>query len=158
LEEKKKDQGASKIYAVRTTVGQEQSVIEMIAAKVYKRQADVRSLLAPLTLKGYVFVEAVDEGAVGEAIMGVPHVRGIVEGDISLKEIEHFLEPKPAVTGLEKGDIIELIAGPFKGERARVIRLDKVKEEITIELLEATVPIPVTVRGDHVRVVQKGEV
>ena len=57
--------------------------------------------------------------------------------------------------GIAEGDIVELIAGPFKGEKARVQRIDESKEEITVELFEAMVPIPVTVRGDNVRVLQK---
>jgi transcriptional antiterminator NusG len=51
--------------------------------------------------------------------------------------------------------VVELIAGPFKGEKARVKQIDEAKEEITVELFEAMVPIPVTVRGDHVRVLEK---
>ena len=58
---------------------------------------------------------------------------------------------------MEVGDIIELTSGPFRGERARIIRIDEGKEEITVELFEATVPIPVTVRGDFVKVIQKKE-
>jgi transcriptional antiterminator NusG len=54
-----------------------------------------------------------------------------------------------------EGDIIELVAGPFKGEKARVQKIDEAKEEITVELFEAMVPIPITVRGDHVRVIEK---
>lgn len=50
---------------------------------------------------------------------------------------------------------MELIAGPFKGERAKVIRVDESKEEVVLELIEAAVPIPVTVKADQVRIVQK---
>ena len=32
---------------------------------------------------------------------------------------------------------------------------DQAKEEVTVELFEAMVPIPITVRGDHVRVLEK---
>jgi transcriptional antiterminator NusG len=67
------------------------------------------------------------------------------------------LIPKPVVAGMETGNIVELTSGPFKGEKARIMRIDETKEEITVELLEATVPIPVTVRGDHVKVIQKEE-
>jgi transcriptional antiterminator NusG len=59
------------------------------------------------------------------------------------------------VSGIVEGDIVELIAGPFKGEKARVQQIDENKEEITVELFEAMVPIPVTIRGDHVRVLEK---
>ncbi|MBO5003129.1 transcription elongation factor Spt5, partial [Methanocorpusculaceae archaeon] len=50
-----------------------------------------------------------------------------------------------------------LIAGPFKGEKAVVKRVDHTKEEITVELYESIVPIPITVRGDNVRVIDKNQ-
>ena len=50
---------------------------------------------------------------------------------------------------------MELVNGPFKGEKARVQNIDEGKEEITVELIEAMVPIPVTVKGDSVRVIDK---
>jgi transcriptional antiterminator NusG len=59
------------------------------------------------------------------------------------------------VAGIDEGTIVELIAGPFKGEKAVVKRVDSGKEEITVELYESIVPIPITVRGDNVRVVEK---
>jgi len=37
------------------------------------------------------------------------------------------------------------------------MKIDETKEEITVELFEAMVRIPVTVRGDSVRVLQKEE-
>ncbi len=40
---------------------------------------------------------------------------------------------------------------------AIVKRVDEAKNEITVELLEAVVPIPVTVKADHVRVIDKKE-
>ena len=45
--------------------------------------------------------------------------------------------------------------GPFKGERARVTRVDKHKEEITLELIDAAVPIPITVGVEQVKIVSK---
>jgi len=47
------------------------------------------------------------------------------------------------------------IGHEFKGEKAVVKRVDSAKEEITVELYESIVPIPITVRGDNVRVVEK---
>jgi transcriptional antiterminator NusG len=143
------------IYALKVTLNQERNVARMLESKIHSRNIDVKSILAPEVLKGYLFIEAEDKGPVEEAIEGLRHVRSILEGEIDFSEIEHFLEAKPSVTGIEKGDIVELIAGPFKGERAKVIRIDVDKEELTIELIEAIVPIPITVRGDYVRIVQK---
>ncbi|HJK47951.1 MAG TPA: transcription elongation factor Spt5, partial [Methanocorpusculum sp.] len=41
------------------------------------------------------------------------------------------------------------------GEKAVVKRVDHTKEEITVELYESIVPIPNTVRGDNVRVIDR---
>ncbi|MHC1605759.1 MAG: transcription elongation factor Spt5, partial [Candidatus Methanofastidiosia archaeon] len=112
-------------------------------------------ILAPENLKGYIFIEAIDEGAVQEAIEGIKHVRGILPGHVPFNEVENFFESKPSVEGIKPGDIIELIAGPFKGEKAKVVRIDESKEELTVELLEVTIPIPVTVAGDYVRIIEK---
>ena len=74
-------------------------------------------------------------------------------------QIESLLviEPGAGNPRNSEGDIVELVAGPFKGEKARVMKIDETKEEITVELFEAMVRIPVTVRGDSVRVLQKEE-
>ena len=74
--------------------------------------------------------------------------------DTREKGIAHFLTPKPLVSGMSEGDIVEIINGPFKGEKARIQQIDESKEEIIIELFEAMVSIPVTLKGDHVRVLQ----
>jgi transcriptional antiterminator NusG len=137
------------IYVVKTTANQERSVANMIAQIARKEKYDIRALLVPDVLKGYVLVE--------QAIQGIPHARSVIKGASNIEEVEHFLTPKPAVIGINEGAIVELISGPFKGEKARVKRVDVAKEEITVELFEAMVPIPITVRGDHVRVLSKDE-
>ena len=147
----------SSIYAIKTTANQERAVANLLALAAKKENYDIRAILVPIELKGYVLVETTKFEIVEQAIQGIPHARGVVKGNTKFAEIEHFLTPKPAVAGIEDGDIIELIAGPFKGERARVKRIDERREEITVELFEAMVPIPITVRGDHVRVLSKEE-
>jgi transcription termination/antitermination protein NusG len=145
------------VYAVKTTANQERSVANLLSMVARKELLDIRSVLAPEELKGYVLVESPMHEIVEHAIQNIPHAKTVVKGASSIAEVEHFLAPKPAVTGITEGDIVELISGPFKGERARVKRVDLAKEEITVELSEAMVPIPVTVRGDIVRVLSKEE-
>ena len=145
------------IYVVKTTANQERSVANLIAQIARKDKYDIRALLVPDVLKGYVLVEAPTPEIVDQAIQGVPHARSVIKGASSIAEVEHFLTPRPVVVGINEGAIIELISGPFKGEKARVKRVDIAKEEITVELFEAMVPIPITVRGDHVRVHSKDE-
>lgn len=145
------------IYALKTTINQEKTVMKMVKNKADKAGIPVMAILAPADLRGYILIESTDRPGLERITRNVPHARGMVEGDTDLAEVEHFLTPKPAVAGIAEGDIVELTSGPFKGERARVKRIDEGNEEITVELFEAMVPIPVTVRGDHVRVLEKEE-
>ncbi len=143
------------ILAVKTSIGHEKTVADSLASRAKGKPIGVFAILSPATIRGYVFVEAMNTDALREVVKGVRRTRGLVKGETSFGEIEHFLTPKPIVSGIVEGDIVELIAGPFKGEKARVQQIDEAKEEITVELFEAMVPIPVTIRGDHVRVLEK---
>jgi transcriptional antiterminator NusG len=143
------------ILAVKAAIGQEREVADSIAAKAKTGDLGIYSVLLPSTIRGYVFLEAMNTDKIENAVRGIRKSHGLVKGETSLEEVSHFLTPKPTVSGIVEGDIVELISGPFKGEKARVQRIDNAKEEITVELFEAVVPIPVTVRGDHVRVLEK---
>lgn len=143
------------MLAVKTSIGHEKAVADSIASRAKPKPSGVFAILSPATIRGYVFVEAMNTDSLRDLVKGVRRTRGIVKGEASFAEIEHFLTPKPIVSGIVEGDIVELIAGPFKGEKARVQQIDENKEEITVELFEAMVPIPVTIRGDHVRVLEK---
>jgi len=143
------------MLAVKTSIGHEKAVADSLARRAKPQPSGAFAILSPATIRGYVFVEAMNTDGLRELVKGVRRTRGIVKGETSFAEIEHFLTPKPIVSGIVEGDIVELIAGPFKGEKARVQQIDENKEEITVELFEAMVPIPVTIRGDHVRVLEK---
>lgn len=66
-------------------------------------------------------------------------------------EIEKYLSEEEEEIKLEVGDKVEVIGGPFKGEEAKINRIDDTNREVTIELLDAAVPIPTTVDVDTVR-------
>jgi transcriptional antiterminator NusG len=142
------------IYAVKTTASQERTVADMIMTR---EENDIHAALAPDSLTSYVMVEADDDAVLSRVLEEIPHARSIVPGESGVSEVEHFLSPTPDVEGIAEGDIVELIAGPFKGEKAQVQRIDEGKDQVTVELYEATVPIPVTVRGDQIRVLDSDE-
>jgi transcriptional antiterminator NusG len=155
-EEEEENQPEVGIFAVKTSIGHEKMVANWLAMRTRKRKLNVYAILSPPKLRGYLLLEGVkNKEALQDLIKGVQHARSVVEGFTSLEEIEHFLTPKPLVSGIEEGDVVEIIAGPFKGEKAKVTQIDESKEEITVELFEAMVSIPVTIRGDHVRILQK---
>lgn len=144
----------TEILVVKTSIGHEKDVADALLHRA-KRTGNVYSILSPVRLRGYLFVEATSPEALRQLIKGIAHVRGIVKGETSVTEIEHFFVPKPLIAGISEGDIVEVIAGPFKGEKARIQQVDETKEEVTLELFEAMVPIPITIKGAHVRLVEK---
>ena len=143
------------VFVVKTTANQERSVANILGQLARRDHYDIRAILVPDELRGYILVESGDRDELAQAVQMVQHARSLVQGESSIEEVEHFLTPKPTVTGISVDSIVELISGPFKGEKARVKRVDEAHEEITVELFEAMVPIPVTIRGDHVRVLKR---
>ena len=155
--EKKEEQYGIKIFVVKTTTGQERNVARLIAAKVEMAKIPVKALLVPDVLKGYVFIEADGPHLVEEAIAGVRHVRSRIPGLVSFAEIERYIVRKPVIEDLYEDDVVEITGGPFKSMRAKITRIDKPKGEVTLELLEATFTLPITVHSDYVKLVEKGK-
>lgn len=151
------EKGSTAIFAVRTTGGQEKNVANLIAAKVEMAKLPIKAILVPEMLKGYVFVEAEGPHFVEEAISGIKHVRSVVPGIVNFSEVERYIVVKSVIEELGIDDVVEIISGPFKGMRAKITRIDKTKGEVTLELLEATFPLPITVHADYVKLVEKAK-
>ena len=131
----------SSIYALKTSAGQERNVARLLAHKAISVEGiGISAILVPESLKGYILVESSTKIDLRNPDLKVPHLRGVVE---------------PIISSIQKGSVVELISGPFKGERAKVVRIDESREEVVLELIEAAVPIPVTVKADQIRIIQK---
>ena len=139
---------------MKTVVGRENIVIESIAAKAKNQSLQIQTLVHPEEIKGYIFVEG-ELKDVEKSVQMVPHVRGLIKSPIELKQIQRFLEPKTVEIELNNGYLVEVIGGPFKGEKGKVVRYDKTKREVTIELVEVAVPIPVTVSAELIKLIEK---
>jgi transcriptional antiterminator NusG len=157
MEKKEEEALSAKIFVVKTTTGQERNVARLVAAKVEMTHIPIKAILVPETLKGYVFIEADGPHLVEEAIAGVRHVRSRIPGLVSFSEIERYIIRKPVIEDLGEDDVVEITGGPFKGMRAKITRIDKSKGEVTLELLEATFTLPITVHSDYVKLVEKAK-
>ena len=145
------------IYALKTSAGQAKNVARLLASKASRESIGISSILAPESLKGYILVESSTKIDLRNPNLKIQHLRGVVEGKsgITFEEAKRFLKPEPIISSIQKGSIVELVSGPFKGERAKVVRIDESREEVVLELIEAAVPIPVTVHADQIRIIQK---
>ena len=147
----------TKIFTIKTQVGKEQNTADLINSRAVKSKIKIPSVLVTPELRGYLFIESYDKERIKEMIKTVSYARNMLEGDIPIQQIEHFLIPASAVAKITEGDVVEMVAGPFRGETAKVTHIDDTKEEITVELFESVVPIPITVRGEQVRVIKRKE-
>lgn len=143
------------IYALRVTANREDQVMDFVSSNARRKKLEVYSVVRPHGMRGYIFVEADSRTDAEQAAFNVPYARGILPKPIEYREIEHMLEQVKREVNIQKNDIVEIISGPFKRENAKVTRIDKQKEEVVVELLEAAVPIPITVRMDAVKVIRR---
>lgn len=149
------EQQQSTIFALRTTANREDQVMDFVSSNAKRKKIAVYSVIRAHGMRGYIFLEAATKTDAEQAAFNVPYARGILPKVIALGEIEHMLEQVKVERNIQKNDICEIISGPFKREKAKVTRVDKVKEEVVVELLEAAVPIPITVKMDAIKVIRR---
>ena len=161
---------ASYLYILKTSIGQEQNVAGEIRARLSGTgslkdiQDKIFGVLSPHYMKGFIFVEATAMhhvqkliGRVGVGVTPLKNCSKVLDGEAPLEDVLPYLEPKAATSGIEEGCIVEISGGAVRGQAARVTRVAETKEEVTVELFEAAVPVALTVRADQVRVTQRVE-
>ena len=129
--------------------------MELVSERAEKKALNVSSVIRPHGLRGYIILEALDRESAEEAVFNLPYIKGIIGKTLTYEEIRAMLEPKAEDLRIEVGDIVEIIGQTFKGEKAKVTRVDKIKGEVVVSLLGASVPIPVTIKIDNVKVIRR---
>lgn len=136
-------------YAVKTIKGYEQQVADMLTDK----GEGVVAGLVPDQVVSYIMVEADDPNSIDRVMGEVPNATKMVRDGAELpdSEVLQFLEPAGDVDHISQGDLVEITEGPFSGEKAKITDIDEGGGSVTVEIAEATVPIPVDMKGTHVR-------
>ena len=147
----------SNFYAIRTTAGQELNVALLIENRAKYTDLDIRSIIVSPSVKGYVILETGGLHVVYEAVRDIKHVKVRVPVRIPVDDIERILVPKPVIEGLKEGDIVEIVGGPFRGMKAKIVRVEVAKNEVVLNILESAYPLQITVPGDYVKLVRRGE-
>lgn len=157
MAEAEAQQETAAIYALRTTANREDQVVAFMASNVKNKKLAVYSVVRPHGMRGYIFVEAGSRMDAEQAAHGVPYAKGILPNVVDYSEIEHMLEQVKKDHNIKQGDIAEIISGPFKREKAKITRIDTAKEEVVVELLEAVVSIPITLKMDAVKIIRRDD-
>jgi transcriptional antiterminator NusG len=142
------------IFIIKVQTNKEERAVEMISEKAAKKELNVFSVSRPHGLRGYILLEAEDRESAEESVFNLPYVKGIIGKTITYEEIKDMIKPSIESISIKDGDIVEML-GTFKGEKAKVTRVDKEKGEVVVSLLGATVAIPVTLKIDDVKVIRR---
>ncbi len=144
-------------FVVRVTSSQEKITADILENKVQKGTSGVYAMVLLEGMRGYLIVEAENELSCRELVMNEPHVKGVLPTPLSDEELDKMLVTKKHTQEIGVNDVVEFLAGPFKGYKAKVIKVDSAKEDITVELMDVAVPIPVTTKSNMARVIEKAE-
>lgn len=142
-------------FVVKVTSGQERIAANIMQNKVSKSDLPVYSVMVVEGVRGYVILEAEDEVSARQFITKGRSIRGVLPQSLSEDEVKKLIESRSHVVGIEKSDIVEFTTGPFKGYKARVLKVDELKDDITVELMDVVVPIPITTKMNTAKVIQK---
>lgn len=144
-----------KFFLVRTSIGQEMSSAMLIKNRCEVENLPVYSIIVLPGLKGYIYIEADSPFPVEEAIKDIKHVKRRVQGSLNLDDLRKYFEEKPVATEIKVGDLVEIVGGLLKKNRARVIEVNSERNEVTVELEGAVAPFPITLKMDSIRVIEK---
>lgn len=156
LEKDKQENDNPKLFILKTTAGKEEQVMDYFTGVVKRKNLNIYSVIHPNGMKGYLIIEAKSYEDASNAVQGIPYAKGILPQQVSYDEISHMIETeKKQEISLKVGDFVEIISGPFQKEQAKVIRFDLNKEDVVVELVNAAVPIPITLKIDNIRVIRR---
>lgn len=145
----------SRFYAFEVIGGTEERVALVITQRAQAKDLDVRSVIVPSESKGLVIVEVGSLVDLYEAISGVRNVKRRRPLPIKPEEVERIVKPAVEVPELKEGDIVEVVAGAFKGSRGKVVEVSPSKGEVKLLILDAEFGMLATVSLDEVRRVEE---
>jgi len=145
------------IYVVTVTSGREDIVAEILAEEAKRKKLGIYSVTVLPNVRGFIFVEAENQLEVSKAIFELRYAKKVLPEEVDIKEILQYMEEKVKPEEINEGDVVEILIGPLKGSKAKVLKVNQKKEEVMLELINVPVPINITVPINNVRKTAKEE-
>jgi transcription termination/antitermination protein NusG len=142
-------------FVVKVSSGQERIAANMLTNKSKKEDLPIYSIIVIEGMKGYIIVEAEDEPAIRTFITRDKNIKGVLNKPLTADEVDKLVAVKSLAMEIGKNDLVEFTSGPFKGYKAKVLKVDDIKGDITVELMDVVVPIPITTKMNTAKVLQK---
>ena len=143
------------IYTVVVTSGKEELVADIIASEAKRKNLEIYSILQIPGVKGYIFIEAANSLEVQRAIIGIRHAKRVMPQEVNIEDLLKYFEEEKVEFNI--GDIVEVLAGAFKGTKGKIINIDNKKNEATIELIDVPVPLQLNIPINNLKLIEKSK-
>jgi len=129
-----------KLWMIKCKQGKEKQVVFTLMSKFLEKRFDIdrlqiKSVIAPEHLKGYVYIEAEKESHVVNAIKGMRTLQQYNLKLIPIKEMVDVLTVTNKSISLQKGDWVRAKRGIYRGDIAQVYENDEARGRVTIKII-----------------------
>ncbi|MCE4625132.1 MAG: transcription elongation factor Spt5 [Desulfurococcales archaeon] len=141
----------SRFYAIYVTGTMEEKIALIIASRAQYMDLDIRSIVVPVDLKGYIVLEVGNPAHLYDAIKGVRHIKRRRPLHMKKEDVLKLAAPVVEIPEISPGQVVRIIAGPFRGMRGRVVSVSESRGEVDLVLLESDIDMIVTVPIEQVK-------
>lgn len=145
----------SRFYAIYVTGGTEERVALVLRQRALALGLDIRSIIVPLELRGTLIVEVGNPGDLFDLIRGLRDVKRRRPVLIKKEEAVRLAAPVVEVPMVSKDQIVEIVSGPFRGMKGKVVEVYETRGEVDLVLLESDFRMIITVPLEQVRPVSE---
>ncbi len=141
-----------KIFTVRTRIRSERNVGEAIIKRATSKGINIGTIQYPTILNGYLFVECDNREVLNRLIKNIRNAQGLLNGETTLEEISKYIKTPRFKKKFYEGTRIEITDGQFKGERAIIQHINDRTHELTVELMDEILKIPIVISRDKCKI------
>ncbi|NOZ30701.1 MAG: transcription elongation factor Spt5 [Crenarchaeota archaeon] len=145
----------SRFYAIYVTGGTEERVALILRQRTLAMGLDVRSIIVPLELRGTLIIEVGNPGDLFDLIRGLRDVKRRRPVLIKKEEAVRLAAPVVEVPLVSKDQIVEIVSGPFRGMKGKVVEVYETRGEVDLVLLESDFRMIITVPLEQIRPVSE---
>ncbi|MCE4599947.1 MAG: transcription elongation factor Spt5 [Desulfurococcales archaeon] len=145
----------SRFYAVYVTGGTEERVALILRQRTIAMGLDIRSIIVPPDLRGTIVVEVGSPGDLFDLVRGLRDVKRRRPVLIKKEEAVRLAAPVVEVPTVSKDQVVEIISGPFRGMKGKVVEVYETRGEVDLVLLESDFRMIITVPLEQVRPVKE---
>ncbi|MEM0356269.1 MAG: transcription elongation factor Spt5 [Candidatus Anstonellales archaeon] len=149
------------IYLIPVVVRDAHIIAKLIEKRIRDERIEgVYSIYLDPKIRGYLVIEAKNDDVIKKAIAGVKGVKPRSELlTISEEELDKILnkllnEEKEVIN---VGDIVEIIRGPFAGEKAKVTAISSDKNLYTVIPIDLPTIVPIDIPAKNIKLLKSSK-